>query len=83
MKCTRCDGTGFLNTSQITDPIDLSDPDAIAGWAEENEGHDVVPCDCCGDGEEWYGVPGEYYGADDPAGPFGPYGYNGGRCECD
>lgn len=44
--------------------------------------HDVKVCDCCGDGSEWYGVPGEHYGADDPIGENGPYRYNGGLCEC-
>lgn len=36
--------------------------------------HDIEICDCCGDGEGWYGVPGEHYGPDDPRGPRGPYG---------
>uniref|UniRef100_A0A6M3JHU8 Uncharacterized protein n=1 Tax=viral metagenome TaxID=1070528 RepID=A0A6M3JHU8_9ZZZZ len=44
--------------------------------------HDVTVCDCCGDGEGWYGEPGEHYNSDDPSGPDGPYGYNGGLCEC-
>lgn len=80
--CTRCEGTGFLNTRQIVGPVDLEDPDAIARWVEDNENHDVTVCDCCGDGEEWYGTPGEHYNAEDPSGPFGPYGSNGGLCEC-
>lgn len=47
------------------------------------ESHDVVRCDCCGDGEEdWYGVPGEHYNSNDPRGAEGPYSYNGGLCEC-
>lgn len=46
------------------------------GW------HDVEVCDCCGTGEDWYGVPGHHYGLDDPAGANGPYAYNGGLCEC-
>jgi len=25
------------------------------------EGHDVQVCDCCGDGDGWYGIPGEHY----------------------
>ena len=44
--------------------------------------HDVEVCDCCGDGESWHGEPGEHYGPDDPPGNDGPYGYNGGLCEC-
>lgn len=46
------------------------------------ESHDVQVCDCCGDGESWYGVPGEHYGPDDPPGPNGPYAGNGGLCQC-
>jgi hypothetical protein len=48
----------------------------------DNDDHDVTVCDCCGDGEEWYGVHGEHYGPEDPPGPDGPYAYNGGLCEC-
>ncbi len=44
--------------------------------------HDVVRCDCCGDGEVWYGFPGEHYNNEDPSGENGPYAYNGGLCEC-
>ncbi len=44
--------------------------------------HDVEVCDCCGDGEGWYGAPGEHYGPDDPQGPKGPYANNGGLCKC-
>jgi len=80
--CTRCDGTGFLNIDQIEDPIDLSSEDAILKWIEENDDHDVQVCDCCGDGKGWYGNPGEHYNEEDPPGPYGPYGYNGGYCEC-
>jgi hypothetical protein len=39
-------------------------------------------CDCCGDGEGWYGEPGQHYTSDDPVGHNGPYAYNGGLCEC-
>jgi hypothetical protein len=31
--------------------------------------HDVQVCDCCGDGEDWYGMPGEHNyikGGDEP-----------------
>lgn len=50
---------------------------------KETEVHDIQVCDCCGDGEEWYGVPGEHYNEDDPQGTDGVYAYNGGLCECD
>lgn len=80
--CTRCGGTGFLNLHQITDPIDLTSEDQILKWIRENDNHDVQVCDCCGDGEYWYGVPGEHYNDDDPPGPNGPYAFNGGLCKC-
>lgn len=51
-------------------------------FPEDELNHDVQVCDCCGDGESWYGTPGEHYGPDDPPGPGGPYDYNGGLCEC-
>ena len=82
LTCTRCDGTGFVNLDQIDDPIDLSNERQILQWIEANSDHDVAVCDCCGDGETWYGVPGEHYNADDPPGHDGPYNYNGGLCEC-
>ena len=44
--------------------------------------HDVSVCDCCGDGQGWYGTPGEHYGIDDPQGKSGPYAGNGGLCSC-
>ena len=40
-------------------------------------------CDCCGNGKEWYGIPGEHYNNTDPPGKSGPYCYNGGLSECD
>jgi len=83
MTCTRCDGTGFLNIFQINDD-NLIDKGikAIMEWMQEHDDHDVMICDCCGNGEDWYGDPGEHYGADDPEGHDGPYRYNGGLCEC-
>jgi len=80
--CTRCQGTGFLNLSQITDSIDLDDTEAILAWIETHDEHDVSVCDCCGNAEEWYGTPGEHYNSEDQPGPSGPYQYNGGLCEC-
>ncbi len=81
--CTRCDGTGFLNVDQI-DGAARADGStaAIEQWIATHDAHDVAICDCCGDGEHWYGSPGEHYGSDDPPGDYGPYGYNGGLCEC-
>lgn len=88
IQCTRCQGTGFLNLHQIDPDIygmdvpDLTDGEAIEKWINLHIDHDVQICDCCGDGEGWYGVPGEHYNRDDPAGGGGPYAYNGGLCEC-
>ena len=84
--CTHCDGYGFLNLDQIPAAVLAEDwgtnPDVVLKWIEENEGHDVVVCNCCGDGESWYGERGSHYSSDDPPGPHGPYAYNGGLCEC-
>ena len=80
MTCTRCDGSGFLNLHQVPQEI-VDSVDAIKEWMLSHES-DVSVCDCCGDGETWYGIPGEHYTEDDPPGPNGPYSYNGGLCEC-
>jgi len=82
MNCTRCRGTGFLNTEQIEDGVDIGDKDAVFAWMKEHPESDVTVCDCCGNGENWYGEPGEHYGSNDPVGSNGPYAYNGGLCEC-
>jgi hypothetical protein len=85
MICTRCSGTGFLNTHQLDfDVFDLDDPQGtVLEWIDkQTEPHDVQVCDCCGDGEGWHGTPGEHYGSDDPQGDRGPYGNNGGLCQC-
>ena len=85
--CTRCEGTGFLNLDQIPNKV-LEQFDSegcfeiIEEWINENNGHDAQVCDCCGDGEDWYGTPGEHYNNEDPPGHYGPYAYNGGLCEC-
>lgn len=85
MTCTRCDGTGFLNIHQVPDGVlrrfdETGDHQVIMDWCMENDDHDVGFCDCCGDGDGWYGIAGEH----DPNdyGPSGPYGYNGGLPEC-
>lgn len=79
--CTRCDGTGFLNIEQVPD-ADKMEIDETLQWMKANSEHDVTVCDCCGDGSDWYGTPGEHYGSFDPGGHRGPYDYNGGLCEC-
>ncbi len=86
--CTRCDNTGFLNLEQIDpdvygyDVADITDWVSVLKWINAHEDHDVQVCDCCGDGEHWYAIPGEHYNAEDPRGHDGPYSYNGGLCEC-
>jgi len=85
MNCNRCDGTGLLNHRQIPERIWESDRNLVTmiDWMDNNEWpNDVAICDCCGDGERWYGEPGSHYGSEDPQGPSGPYAYNGGLCEC-
>ena len=81
--CTRCEGTGFLNADQIPANVFERGVEAILRWMTSPEtDHDVTICDCCGDGDDWYGEPGEHYNAKDPQGPNGPYASNGGLCEC-
>ena len=84
--CTRCEGTGFLNMDQLPEDaakdFDDNGEDVIHRWIIENSDHDVQVCDCCGDGVDCYGVPGEHYGPDDPPGDNGPYANNGGLCHC-
>lgn len=86
--CTRCETTGFLNLHQLTDEQHQAAEDSddfhqhiMAAHCDDDE-LDVCVCDCCGDGEGWYGTPGEHYGPDDPQGPRGPYAGNGGLCRC-
>jgi len=90
MTCTRCDNTGFLNVDQIPE-ADLKeiqdDPEGMKvgfdKWKENNLFSDAQICDCCGDGENWYGEPGEHYKTpEDQPGMGGPYAYNGGLPEC-
>lgn len=59
-----------------------TDAEQLRQWALANPG-DFQVCDCCGDGQNWYGQPGEHYNPEDLPGPQGPYAYNGGLCECD
>ena len=65
MHCTRCGGSGFLNLHQVDDEtLDrfdaTGDHTIILAWIAANVGHDVSVCDCCGNGEQWYGEPGEH-----------------------
>ncbi len=87
--CTRCEGFGYLNTDQLSEgkqkELDETGPRDFWDNNEdfiESDDNDVQVCDCCGDGESWYGEPGEHYNRDDPRGQDGPYAYNGGLCEC-
>ncbi len=93
LHCTRCEGSGFLNLHQIAQDGDSWEGLAIAKnaqdgapfifkWMSQNKDSDVQVCDCCGDSEGWYGIPGEHYNFGDPRGHNGPYAYNGGMSEC-
>ncbi len=103
IKCTRCQGTGFLNIEQVPEAVVDKGTEAIREWLDNINAkierldcschlnppcgrcellHDVQVCDCCGDGEEWYGMPGEHYNREDPSGKNGPYASNGGLCRC-
>ena len=88
MTCTRCQGSGFLNTDQLPEELaklldELGPEDFLNHTTRylESEDNDVQVCDCCGDGESWHDVPGEHYN-NDIRGNNGPYVYNGGLCEC-
>lgn len=88
MNCTRCHGTGFLNLQQLDEETgerfdETGDVEVVFEWIKRHpEPHDVAVCDCCGDGENWYGEPGEHYTNADPPGSSGPYAGNGGLCQC-
>lgn len=87
MICNVCGGTGFKNLEQIPEAeLDAMGDDlleAVPKWiAAQTAPHDVCVCDCCGDGDVWYGEPGQHYGRDDPMGRNGPYASNGGLCKC-
>ena len=87
LNCTRCSGTGFLNIEQVDGETlkifeESGNEQIILNWIVITPDHDVQVCDCCGNGEVWYGMRGEHYNHDDPRGQYGPYAYNGGLCEC-
>ena len=84
LTCTRCEGTGFLNYEQLPENIgERMEAWETKEWVNgaDNAG-DATVCDCCGDGEDWHGEPGEHYNSDDPQGMNGLYAYNGGLAEC-
>ena len=81
--CTRCEQTGFLNAFALPADVLADGHEAVLRWINDLcQQTDVTVCDCCGDGESWYGTPGEHYNSMDPLGKNGPYAYNGGLCEC-
>ena len=82
MNCTRCSGTGFLNSDQYPNYIFEADRAKVLEWITDHPDTDLAVCDCCGDGETWHGEPGRHYTSQDPVGKNGPYAYNGGLCEC-
>jgi hypothetical protein len=82
MTCNHCQGTGFLNVEQLPDGLLDQGIGCAHRWMIDNPESDVQVCDCCGDGETWYGIAGEHYCLDDPRGKDGPYAYNVGLCEC-
>ena len=53
--CTRCGGTGFLNTHQLPAGVNEQDKQAVLDWIDltPSSEHDVSVCDCCGNGELW------------------------------
>jgi hypothetical protein len=83
--CTRCGGTGFLNLEQLRDDPLLAGgvleapAYRVALWIEAGaSGTDVQVCDCCGNGETWYGERGQHFEGEAPE----TYDYNGGLPEC-
>ena len=81
IQCNPCEGTGFKNLFQVPGADKMTNAQ-ILQWIKDNPDSDVCVCDCCGDGEEWYGEPGQHYTAQDPIGRHGPYASNGGLCKC-
>ncbi len=87
MICNPCEGTGFKNLDQVDEETikrweTTGDNQIMLDWIKQHPDYDVCVCDCCGNGESWYGTPGEHYHAEDPRGKDGPYAYNGGLAEC-
>lgn len=82
MTCTRCGGTGVINLHGVPEVEVMRGLEATLAWINCNDVTDASVCDCCGDGEAWFGEPGQHYTKLDPRGKDGPYGYNGGLAEC-
>ena len=83
MTCTRCGGSGFLNSEQYPNNIFEDGAEKVQNWIAAHPDNDLMVCDCCGNGDNrWYGEPGQHYTPADPSGHSGPYAYNGGLCEC-
>ena len=82
MTCARCQNSGFLNLHQVPERIVEAGLEVILEWIKANRDTDATVCDCCGNGESWYGEPGEHFAGGDLGGNNGPYAYNGGLPEC-
>lgn len=86
MRCNVCQGTGFVNLHQIPETVfDTFSENYFTDvllWIKENPNYEVAVCDCCGDNESWYGIPGQHYSSLDPSGTQGVYAYNGGYAKC-
>jgi hypothetical protein len=84
MVCTKCDGFGFWNYQDLPDDmlkaLDDGKLETIIDWLKNNHDCAAAVCDCCGDGEGWYGEPGLH--RDCEYGKNGPYAYNGGLPKC-
>lgn len=84
MRCNTCQGTGFLNLDQVDPSIvaifdQTGEHRIILDWMkEETQPHDVKVCDCCGNGDNWYNVPGEHFTGEDKS----VYAYNNFVPEC-
>jgi len=71
MNCTRCDATGFINTEYL--PIGWEDWELedVVLYIDAHLECDAGICDCCGDGECWYGTPGLHTSTDSRRGSCG------------
>lgn len=65
MTCTKCESSGFTNLAAVPDAIIIEaertgDPQTILDYIKATPDSDVAVCDCCGNGDYWYGNPGEH-----------------------
>lgn len=60
INCTRCDCTGFLNAPDDLPEWDEWENDQRLNWIANHPETDAQVCDCCGNGEAWYGEPGKH-----------------------